>query len=136
MCRGGLTLRLLRGDESQTGNLREISLVDGWIHPEIKVKGSLAVEPHGFHSKSSAFAMLCIQPGRIPGGSRVAFSPKRAELCSGGSHEVWECLPWTRAKSEPGTTQTHQHGHQENHPKGTCPCKSQISHLTQGLSPA
>lgn len=39
------------------------NLPGGWIHPEIKVKGSLAVGPHGFHSKSSAFAVLCIQPG-------------------------------------------------------------------------
>lgn len=57
MCSGALTLGLLR-DESQTGNLP-----GGQIHPEIKDKGSLALDPRGFHSKSSAFTMLCIQPG-------------------------------------------------------------------------
>lgn len=34
------------------------NLPGGTIHPEIKDKGSLAVDPHGFHSKCSAFAML------------------------------------------------------------------------------
>lgn len=34
------------------------NLPGGRIHPEIKGKGSLAVDPHGFHSKSSAFAVF------------------------------------------------------------------------------
>lgn len=58
MCSEALRLGLLRGADWKP----QRNLPGGQIQPKIKGTGSLSVDPHGFHSKSSAFAMLCIQP--------------------------------------------------------------------------
>lgn len=133
MCSGALTLGLLRGDESRTGNLREISLEEQFT---LKLKTREVWLWN--HTDFTANAQLLPCSGRIPVGDRITFrapSPRGAELSSGGSQRVWGmgCFTWTTAKSEPRITQTHQHGHLEKHPKGTCPCKSQIAHLTLKL---